>query len=324
MNRCAWVSATWLLLAAGTGPALAQGRVEDSARDAVYPCPKPAGAALLQEAAKLYPAKYDKNKFGCSADLFFEAAQAAPGDLALNVQALLVTTEYIDSINTLWDFDLYGIRQPEWAARVEHAVAQGRILDGRVAAGVPHDPTALAARALFQLSAGAKTVDAKTQIAGSRQAMGQLREATAADPSLLGGSALLALARLYYELPEFMGGDADEAQRLLEQGLKVAPKNPSLVRYAAFVQAQEHHVPAAKALLALMPDLQAEPPDLQNLVDELRNARDLSMRLGDEPLRERLNQRRDALLRQHPKLLTRASTAANMHGGVDPITGKPY
>lgn len=324
MNRCAWVGVAWLLLAAGTGAAQAQGRVEDSARDAVYPCPKPAGAALLQEAAKLYPAKYDKNKFGCAADLFFEAAQATPDDLALNVQALLVTTEYIDSVNTLWDFDLYGIRQPEWAARLEHAVAQGSTLASRVAAGAPHDSTALAARALFQLAAGVKTAEAKAQIAGSRDALRLLKEATAADPSLLGGSALLALARLYYELPEFLGGDVREAQGLLEQGLKVAPKNPSLVRYAAFVRAQEHDVPAAKALLASMPELQADPADLQNLTDELRNARDLSMRLGDEPLRQRLDQRRDALLRQHPELLTRASTAANMHGGVDPITGKPY
>jgi hypothetical protein len=32
----------------------------------------------------------------------------------------------------------------------------------------------------------------------------------------------------------------------------------------------------------------------------------------------------DALLAAHPELLTRASTAANMHGGVDPITGKSY
>jgi len=324
MNRCAWVSVAWLLLGAGVGSAGAQGRVEDSAKDAVYPCPKPAGEAMLQEAAKLYPAKYDKNKFGCAADLFFEAAQAAPADVALNVQALLVTTEYIDSVNTLWDFDLYGIRQPEWTARLEHAVAHGRALAERVAAAAAHDPSALAARALFQLSAGAKTADAKTQIAGSREAMSLLKEATAADPALLGGSALLALARLYYELPEFLGGDVAEAQKLLEQGLKVAPKNPSLVRYAAFVRAQEHDAPAAKALLASMPDLQAGPEDLQTLADELRNARDLATRLGDEPLRRRLDQRRDALLKQHPELLTRASTAANMHGGVDPITGKPY
>ena len=97
-----------------------------------------------------------------------------------------------------------------------------------------------------------------------------------------------------------------------------------MVRYAAFVRAQEHDAPAAKALLASMPELQADPEDLQILVDELRNARDLATRLGDESLRKRLDQRRDALLKQHPELLTRASTAANMHGGVDPITGKPY
>ena len=85
------------------GFAGAQGRAENSARDASYPCAKPAGgaAAMVRQASKLYPAKYDRNSFGCAADLFYAAAQAEPGDVALNVQALLVTAEYIDSINTL-------------------------------------------------------------------------------------------------------------------------------------------------------------------------------------------------------------------------------
>ena len=154
--------------------------------------------------------------------------------------------------------------------------------------------------------------------------MDLLKQATRNDPGLLGGSALLALARLYYELPEFMGGDMVAAQKLLDQGLKIAPQNPSLLRYAAFVRAQDHDQSAAATLLAAMVDLQTGPEDLQLLADELRNARDLAMRLQDEPLRLRLDARRDALLKQHPQLLTRASTAANMHGGVDPITGKPF
>ncbi len=304
--------------------AYAQGRIENSAKDAVYACPRPPGPELMKRAAELYPAKHDKNRFACSADLFFEAAQAAPQDPALTVQALLVTTEYIDQINTLSDFDLYGIHQGEWAARLEHAVPQGKLLADRLAAAGIKDPTALAARALYQLTAAAKTADAKTQMTGSREAIGMLGEATAGQPALLDGAALLALARLYFDLPEFAGGDADKAREVLKKALEVAPGNPAVLRYAAYERAQARDVPAAVSLLAKLIDVQAGPADLQLLADELRNGRDLALRLQDEPLRQRLDTRRQALLKQHPELLTRASVAANMHGGVDPITGKPY
>ncbi len=319
---------SWLLLLAlspaAVDHALSQSKVEDSARDAAYACPRPAPADLVKRAAELYPSKHDKNKLACAADLFFDAAQAMPADPALAVQALLVTADYIDHVNTLADFDLYGIHQGEWSARLEHAVAQGRVLDARLAASGVKEPTLLAARALFTLSANAKTADAKTQMAGSRDAMGLLGEATAADPAMLNGAALLTLARLYFDLPEFAGGDADKAAELLEQALKVAPGNPSVLRYAAYVRAQGHDPSGAAKLLTALAEVKVGPEDQQLLADEWRNGRDLAIRLQQEPLWQTLEARRQALLKQHPELLTRASVAANMHGGVDPLTGKPY
>lgn len=303
----------------------AQGRAENSAKDAVYACDAAASReAVVAAADQLYPAKHDKNKFGCAADLYFRAAQMAPVDAMLDIQALLVTAEYIDQINTLWDFDLYGVRQPEWAARLAHAVSQGRLLADRVERTAGRAPMALAARALFQVSAAAKTADAKTQLAGVRDAIGMLTEATRQDLGLLDGNAVLVLARLYYETPEFVGGDTDKALVLLDQALKAAPMNPSVIRYAAYVQVQERHIPAAKILLDKLPAIEPGIADRQSFVDELRSARDLAARIQDEALQQRLDARRDALLKQNPQLLTRASSAANMHGGVDPITGKPY
>ena len=71
-------------------------------------------------------------------------------------------------------------------------------------------------------------------------------------------------------------------------------------------------------------DVEPSPLDLQLTADELKNARDLAHRIPAADLETRLTAKRDALLAAHPELLTRASTAANMHGGVDPITGKSY
>jgi hypothetical protein len=60
------------------------------------------------------------------------------------------------------------------------------------------------------------------------------------------------------------------------------------------------------------------------MADELKNARDLAHRIPAAELEAQLTAKRDALLEANPQLLTRASSAANMHGGVDPMTGKSY
>ena len=53
-----------------------------------------------QRIAELYPQKHDKNALGCAADLLHAAAAAQPTDASVSVQALLVTAEYIDHVNT--------------------------------------------------------------------------------------------------------------------------------------------------------------------------------------------------------------------------------
>ena len=70
--------------------------------------------------------------------------------------------------------------------------------------------------------------------------------------------------------------------------------------------------------------IEPSPLDLQLMADELKNARDLAHRIPAPELEAQLTAKRDALLQANPQLLTRASSAANMHGGVDPMTGKSY
>jgi tetratricopeptide (TPR) repeat protein len=308
-----------------TGPAAAQSRVEDSAKDAVYECPVPSDAAALQaKVEQLYPQKSDRNALGCAADLLFMAAQGSPEDPQLNVQALLVTSEYIDHVNTLWDFDIYGVRQPEWAARLGHAIPQGKALAEQVAKLAPEDPTAECARAYFQVVWPFKSADAKTALTSSRDAIPLLEKATAKQPGALDGNCLLILGRLYYEVPEFAGGDMDKAAATLNKATEVAPNNFAVQRYLAYVRLQANDADGAKKALAQMLPIEPSPLDLQLMADELKNARDLAHRIPATELETQLTAKRDALLKAHPELLTRASSAANMHGGVDPITGKSY
>ena len=303
----------------------AQSRLAESAQDAHYDCPVPESAdALAARVAELYPKKHDRNSLGCAADLLTAAAMVTPDDSGLAVQALLVRSEYIDHVNTLWDYDIYGVRQPEWAARLEHAIAPGKVLAERIAQAAPDDPTALCARAYFGLVWPFKSADATTALTASRDAIPLLERAVAKEPAALDGNCQLMLGKLYYELPEFAGGDVAKAGTVLAKAHELAPGNASVTRYLAYTRLQEGDPETAKRLLAELLKLDTNAGDLQLTADELKNARDLAHRIPAAELEAQLSAKRDALLATHPELLTRASSAVNMHGGVDPITGKSY
>ncbi len=319
------LSAVAVTLLFATSEANGQSRAEHSAEDAKYVCAVPATAEAMQtRIAELYPKKHDKNALGCAADLLHAAATAQPTDASVSVQALLVTAEYIDHVNTLWDFDLYGVRQPEWKARLEHALAHGRTLAARVAEAAPDDPTALCARAYFDVVWPVRMADAKTALTAARDAKGLLERATGKAAAALDGNCLLMLGRLHYDLPEFAGGDPERGMAELKRARELAPRNVSVLRYLAYLQFQERDAAGAKQTLAQMLSGDPERAERQLWADELRNARDLATRMPDPQLAARLDTRRQTLLKANPELLTRAMSAANMHGGVDPITGKEY
>lgn len=315
-----------LLLAVGAmaSTAVAQSRLEDSVADAVYDCPKPAPEQFEARVTELSAAVWDRNSLGCAADLTSAAAAGAPADVALQIQALLANVTYISHVNLLWDFDLYGIRVPEWSARIKHAVEQADAIDQRLSTGPDDDPDLVAARALYKLTWPNKITDTKTVMKETRAALALLEQAVTKDPQALGGNALWILGRVYFDLPEFAGGDAVKAVKLLERAHSQTPNNISLLRYCAYVYAQERNPSMAKQRLSEMLAVATNPTDLQTVADELKNARDLATRLPDPALAQQLTEKRDTLLKAHPQLLARKPTAANMHGGVDPITGKEY
>jgi hypothetical protein len=323
--------AVCVLIIVGTGlgivPAEADGpaRDENSARYAVYDCKIPADeAARRKTAAEFGEAPFDRNKFGCSADIWNAIASDRPGDRSVQLQALAAHTAYINEINTLWDLDFYGIRAPEWEARIKHATGQADRIANRLPKLTPSTPESEAAIAMYNVAWTFKYADTKTALAASRAALKQLSDATGAAPKLFDGLALYDLARLYYELPEFSGGDTSKGVAAITKAYGADGANPTVIRYYAFVQAQEGHPDREKVALAKMLALNATGGQLQVLVDELLIGRDLATRLQQKDIADRLTAKRDGILADHKELQRRAHTAANLHGGVDPITGKEY
>ena len=286
---CATVA--YLLLLSPVG-AFAQARLENSAKDATYPCPTPSPDAVAETATKLGMAQWDKNKLGCSADLWFALAQNASAKPMLQVQALLAATAYIDQVNKLASFDLYSVHQGEWEARIQHAANNGKIVEQRLGALPIDNANVLAARALYRLTWPIKIADAKTQMAESSAAFELLAKAVALDPKALDGNALWLLGRLYYDLPEFAGGDPAKGMALLEDAYRNTPQNVSLLRYSAYVFVQERQLPQAKQRLAEMLKLRPDPANLQLLADELKSASELANRAGDATLAQRLAAKR--------------------------------
>ena len=299
-------------------------RLADSEKDAVYDCAIPPLTAAAAKAAELGMAQWDKNKMGCAADIWYSLAERAPADTMLQVQALLASTSYIDQVNILAGLDAYGVHQPEFTARILHAVEHGKALEARLAAVPAEDATVLAARALYRLTWPAKVADAKAQIAESRAAMQLFEKAVAIDPKALDGNALWILGRLYYDLPEFAGGDPVKGQMLLERAYRNTPHNIALLRYSAYVFVQERDIKSARGRLIEILALQADPAGLQPMSDELKQASELATRIGETALAEQLISKRKSLLKANPQLLLRLVPAINLHGGVDPMTGKDY
>jgi hypothetical protein len=296
----------------------------EAAKDAEYSCPAPPPAEARTRASELEAASWDKNKLACAADIWFALSNAAPADAHIAVHALQVTTAYIRQVNIVWNYDLYGVHAAEYLARIGHAAEQGKALESRVAALSGDDPNAAAVRALYKIAWSERLAETKIHLAESRSAMQLLSRTVAADPGALHGDAVTELARLYYDLPEFAGGDQDKARELLKAAIRTSPKNPALLRYAAYVDVQSRETDAAKASLSALLAVEDSATDLQGLADELKGAQELATRLADQSLERRLAAKRDALLQQHPELLHRLPTASNLHGGVDPMTGKEY
>ena len=75
-----------------------------------------------------------------------------------------------------------------------------------------------------------------------KRARSELETALEIDPDAMDGSAYTSLGALLYQIPGFMGGDAEKAESLLKQGLELNPQGiDSNYFYASFLMEQERY-----------------------------------------------------------------------------------
>ena len=82
-----------------------------------------------------------------------------------------------------------------------------------------------------------------------KRARAELESALELDPNAMDGSAYTSLGALLYQIPGFMGGDEEQAEKLLKQGLELNPQGiDSNYFYASFLIEQKRYDEAMEYL----------------------------------------------------------------------------
>ncbi len=289
--------------------------------DAKYDCEIPRSLSDKRSIGfEMATHKYDKNKLACAADIVLHASNQAPKDVDLAVNALAVSTDYIDHISVLKNADLAALQEDEWQLRLAHGSDVASELVQRLEKIAPERADVIALKGISIVAIHQFDNPAKALMA-IRESLGLLNRAVEKDPMVLGGEALVILGRMYYEIPGLFGGDTDKALELYQQAYAQTPKNIQLLRYWAEAWDGEMEEVMAKDILIEMLPLEPKFSELQRYADELRLGGGLSERLGDIALSEKLMSKRAGLLKTYPMLNARKSAAAAGHGGVNPLTG---
>jgi Tfp pilus assembly protein PilF len=100
------------------------------------------------------------------------------------------------------------------------------------------------------------------------------------DEKFQGGSAYLALGRLYLQAPKVLGGDTGKAIDYLKKGLAIAPNNSLMKYYLAEAYESENRDGEAKKLIE---DIMATTPDPQYTAehkDAVAKATKLKQKIG--------------------------------------------
>lgn len=103
-----------------------------------------------------------------------------------------------------------------------------------------------------------------------KRARAELETALELDPKAMDGSAYTSLGALLYQIPGFMGGDAEQAEQLLKQGLELNPEGiDSNYFYASFLIDQKRY---DEAMEYLQKAANAPARPLRPLADRGRHA----------------------------------------------------
>lgn len=314
LHRCAKSArALALALPLATGLAVGQAAPAHAAT-----CPTPATQAeRLALVGELSLATYSIDKMDCAATLALAAARAAPDDVGVQAMALGVIVHTIDLMGSVKRADLMGAEKA-LVVRIGELGKEGVALAAAARARAPDNPDLKVLQALVFALAG-PWLSVEESVVMAHNAMTLLDEVVRTAPDTLGGTAQLALGRIYYELPPMLGGDIRRSISLLEDARKRNPDSIQAMRYLAESYDQDlEEAKAVETLKAMLP-VEAGPGHYQLVADELNQAIGLARRLQAGDLAGQLDTRRKALLAAHPELLTRESSAVNGHGGDNPL-----
>ncbi len=287
-------------------------------------CPRPkTPAQALQDYARIAEKKFDVQQLTCAATLIAKVADQKPADLELNATALGAQMELLELLSSIQDEQLYQVGETyaDLKRRWQLGLSQGKKLSNRLRK-YANDPLIGTLLVAYQLSATAKLVDAQTQLEAAISGVKTLSGLVSRKDVEPNDLALVILGRLTLSLPAVYGGDVEESIRYLKAAYDINSQNISTLRWTAEAMIANNQTEQSKRYLREILKLDPQTPEVQQYVDDLKAARGLASRIGDEALSQRLNDMRERLIKQNPGVRTRASVATLGHGGVDPMTGK--
>ena len=100
------------------------------------------------------------------------------------------------------------------------------------------------------------------------------------DEKFQGGSAYLALGRLYLQAPKVLGGDTSKAVEYLKKGLAITPNNSLMMYYLAQAYASENRDAEAKKLIDEVLTMTPDPKFVAEHKDAIAKANKLKQRIG--------------------------------------------
>ena len=100
------------------------------------------------------------------------------------------------------------------------------------------------------------------------------------DEKFHGGSAYLALGRLYLEAPRVLGGDVSKATEYLKKGLAISPNNAMMKYYLAESYVAANKDGEAKKLIAEIIEMTPDPQYQAEHKDAVDKANKLKQKLG--------------------------------------------
>ena len=100
------------------------------------------------------------------------------------------------------------------------------------------------------------------------------------DEKFQGGSAYLALGRLYLEAPKVLGGDTSKAMDFLKKGLTISPNNSLMKYYLAEAYQSENRDAEARKLIDEIITTAPDPQYVAEHKDAVAKANKLKQKIG--------------------------------------------